>query len=69
MSFRHDRLVLLVPSGHLLAGRAHCLPRDALGFAFIGLPPERVMQRFVEEKAMQNAKPLKMGCVALTKIV
>ena len=60
LPFRHFRLVLLVSSGHPLAARGHCLLRDALGFAFIGLPPERAMQRFIEEIAMQNASPLKI---------
>jgi len=60
LPFRHDRLVLLVPSGHPLAERGHCLLRDALGHAFIGLPSERAMQRFVEDMAMQNGKPLKI---------
>lgn len=60
LPFRHDRLVLLVPAGHALAERGHCLLRDALGYAFIGLPPERAMQRFVEDMATQNGKPLKI---------
>jgi DNA-binding transcriptional LysR family regulator len=60
LPFRHDRLVLLVPAGHPLAERGHCLLRDALGYAFIGLPSERAMQRFVEDMAMQNGKPVKI---------
>jgi DNA-binding transcriptional LysR family regulator len=60
LPFRHFRLVLLVSSGHPLATRGHCLLRDALGFAFIGLPSERAMQRFIEEIAMQHASPLKI---------
>ncbi|MBC7857427.1 MAG: LysR family transcriptional regulator, partial [Burkholderiaceae bacterium] len=60
LPFRHDRLVLLVPAGHALAERGHCLLRDALGFPFIGLPSERAMQRFVEDMATQNGKPLKI---------
>lgn len=60
LPFRHDRLVLLVPAGHALAERGHCLLRDALGYPFIGLPSERAMQRFVEDMATQNGKPLKI---------
>lgn len=60
LPFRHDRLVLLAPSSHPLAERGHCLLRDALGYAFIGLPSERAMQRFVEDMAMQNGRPLKI---------
>jgi DNA-binding transcriptional LysR family regulator len=52
LPFRHDRLVLLVPAGHALAARGHCLLREALGFPFVGMPAERAMQRFVEEMAM-----------------
>ncbi|SFU44198.1 LysR substrate-binding domain-containing protein [Pseudoduganella namucuonensis] len=60
LPFRHDRLVLLVPSGHALAGSGAVQLKDALGFAFVCLPPERAMQRFVEEMAMQSARPLKI---------
>jgi DNA-binding transcriptional LysR family regulator len=60
LPFRHDRLVLLVPSDHALASRSQCLLRDALSHAFIGLPAERAMQRFMEEVALQLAKPMKI---------
>lgn len=58
LPFRHDRLVLFVPTGHALAARGHCLFRDALGFPFVGMPAERAMQRFVEEMATLLGKPL-----------
>ncbi|OLU35210.1 LysR family transcriptional regulator [Pseudomonas sp. PA15(2017)] len=51
LPFRNDRLVLLVPHGHELAGRRLVLA-EALGFPFIGLPGERAMQRFIEDKAI-----------------
>lgn len=51
LPFRHDRLVLLVPQGHALAGRRLGLV-EALGFPYIGLPGERAMQRFIEDKAI-----------------
>ncbi|WP_070884792.1 LysR substrate-binding domain-containing protein [Pseudomonas sp. D1-3] len=51
LPFRHDRLVLLVPHGHQLAGRRLGLV-EALGFPYIGLPGERAMQRFIEDKAI-----------------
>lgn len=60
LPFRHDRLVLLVPADHPFAARGHCLLREALGFFFIGLPAERAMQRFVENIAMEHARPLKI---------
>lgn len=58
LPFRRDRLVLLVPHAHALASRGHCLFRDALGFAFVGMPEARAMQRFVEEMATVLGKPL-----------
>lgn len=58
LPFRHDRLVLLVPTDHALATRGHCLFREALGFPFVGMPGERAIQRFVEEMATLLGKPL-----------
>lgn len=60
LPFRHDRLVLLVAAGHPLAAHGHCLFREALGFAFVGMPAERAMQHFVEEMATLLGKPLTM---------
>lgn len=60
LPFLHDRLVLLTPVEHALASRSHCLLRDALSYAFIGLPSDRAMQRFMEELALQLARPMKI---------
>jgi DNA-binding transcriptional LysR family regulator len=60
LPFRHDKLVLLVPNEHALAANRSVQLKDALGFAFVCLPPERAMQRFIEEMAAQNARPLKI---------
>lgn len=60
LPFRRERLVMLVPLGHPLAEREHTHLRDALGFAFICLPAERAMQRFVEALAMKLAMPLQV---------
>lgn len=60
LPFRHDKLVLLVPDEHPLASNRSAQLKDALGFAFVCLPPERAMQRFIEEMAAQNARPLKI---------
>lgn len=60
LPFRHDRLVLLVPDGHVLAARGHCLLREALGFPFVGMPAERAMQHLVEEMATLLGRPLTM---------
>lgn len=60
LPFRNDKLVMLVPIGHPLAERQSVYLKDTLDYAFVGLPPERAMQRFVEEMALRNAKPLKI---------
>lgn len=60
LRFRDDKLVLLVPRAHTLALRASARYCDALGFPFVCLPPERSMQRFMAEKALTEAMPLKI---------
>ncbi|WP_151635577.1 LysR substrate-binding domain-containing protein [Noviherbaspirillum aerium] len=60
LPFRHDRLVLFVPGGHALADRGHCLLREALGYPFVGMPRERALQAFVEERATLLGRPLTM---------
>lgn len=58
--FCTERLVLLVAADHPLAGRGQLHLHDALGYPFVCLPPERAMQRFVEEKAQSLSMPLKI---------
>ncbi|MFJ4345565.1 LysR family transcriptional regulator [Pseudomonas sp. NPDC089401] len=60
LPFRTERLVLLVPAEHPLAGREQVRLEDALGYPFICLPNERPMQRFVEGLALNLARPLKV---------
>ena len=60
LPFRHDRLVLVVPDGHPLAQGGPARFRDALGYPFVCLPPERAMQRFIEDMAARNARPLQI---------
>jgi len=60
LPFRTERLVLLMPAEHALAERGQLRLVDALDFAFVCLPAERAMQRFVEELAMNLAMPLKV---------
>jgi DNA-binding transcriptional LysR family regulator len=74
LPFRHDRLVLFVPQGNPLATLGHCLLREALGFAFVGMPAERALQRFVEDMATMLGKPLTVrvrapGFFAITQLV
>lgn len=60
LPFRTERLVLLVSADHPLAECEQLRLIDALGHAFVCLPAERAMQRFVEELAMSLAMPMKV---------
>lgn len=60
LPFRDDRLVLVVPEDHPLAARGQVKLKDALAFPFVCLPPERAMQRFIENMAIRNARPLQI---------
>ncbi|GHD58311.1 LysR family transcriptional regulator [Jeongeupia chitinilytica] len=60
LPFRQDRLVLLVSQAHPLADTGHVRLIDALDYPFVCLPPDRSMQRFIEEMAIRNAKPLRI---------
>lgn len=60
LPFRHDKLVLLVHASHPLADSRSVQLKDALDYPFVCLPPERAMQRFIEDMAMQSARPLKV---------
>lgn len=60
LPFHDDRLVLLVPQGHALSLCPAVHLRQALDFPFVCLPPERSMQRFIEDMAVRNAVPLKV---------
>lgn len=60
LPFRDDRLVLLVPLGHALAGRRETPFAGALAYPFVCLPPERSMQRFLESRAERLGCPLQI---------
>ena len=60
LPFRTDRLVLLVPNGHPLEKRTDTRMRDAFEFSFVCLPAERPMQHFIESRAVQSGRPLKV---------
>jgi DNA-binding transcriptional LysR family regulator len=60
LPFRHDRLVLLVQEGHPLTALQQPRLKDALDYPFVCLPPERAMQRFIEDMAARNSRPLKI---------
>lgn len=72
--FRHDRLVLLTPTPHALAGNGHCLFRDALPYPFVGMAAQRAMQGFIEDMAMRLGSPLTVrvrvtGFTAMAQLV
>lgn len=60
LPFRTDRLVLLVPNSHPLIQRATTRLRDAFEYSFVCLPAERPMQHFIESRAIQSGRPLKV---------
>jgi len=60
LPYRTDRLVLLVPHTHPLAARPATRMRDAFEFSFVCLPAERPMQHFIEARAVQSGRPLKV---------
>lgn len=60
LPFRTDRLVLLVPNSHPLMQRATTKLRDAFEYSFVCLPAERPMQHFIEARAIQSGRPLKV---------
>lgn len=60
LPFRNDRLVLVVPDDHALAGSPQARLKEALGHPFVCLPSERAMQRFIEDMAARNGMPLQI---------
>jgi DNA-binding transcriptional LysR family regulator len=49
--FRHDRLVLITPSGGPLAVRPKVSFADVASLPFVGLNPESALSRFLQDKA------------------
>lgn len=60
LPFRNDRLVLVAPQGHPLAASGQVRFQDTLGYPYVCLPPERAMQRFIEEMAARSARTLQI---------
>lgn len=57
--FRSDRLVLVVPPGHLLASREQASFTEILGERFIGLDAHSGMQSFLSAVAVRLGQPLR----------
>lgn len=52
--FRDDRLVLIVPADHLLAGRKHIAFAEALGFEFVGLAGDSALGGHLASHAVRT---------------
>jgi DNA-binding transcriptional LysR family regulator len=58
--FRSDRFVLVVPAGHLLAGRASIGFAEVLDYDMVGLDRASAIQRFLADKANRIGRPLRL---------
>lgn len=58
--YRNDRLVLVVPKGHELAGQAAVRFADTLDYEHVGLHESRAIHLFLRRAAEQLHKPLKL---------
>lgn len=60
ISYRQDRLVLMTPIDHPLAGRESIAFHEALAFDFIGLQQDTSLQSLLNEQANLAGKALRM---------
>jgi molybdate transport repressor ModE-like protein len=72
--FAQDRLVLVTPRRHALAGRRKIAFRDALAFDFVGLPAGSALQAHLEDHANRAGQPFRLrvrlpGFDAICKVV
>ncbi len=58
--FRDDRLVLVVPRGHPLAGRPRIAFREAAGQPFVGLAAGSALQDLIGQQALRAGGPLRL---------
>ncbi|MGH7006233.1 MAG: LysR substrate-binding domain-containing protein [Alphaproteobacteria bacterium] len=58
--FRTDKLVVVVPRGHKLAGRRHVAFRDVADAAFVGLNPGSALQDHLGRQAARTGRALKL---------
>lgn len=57
--YRADRLALVVPAGHPLAGREQLRLADALDWDYVGLPVNSAVQALLVRTAAEMGRPLK----------
>jgi DNA-binding transcriptional LysR family regulator len=60
LPFRQDRFVFVVAAGHPLAKRRRVAFAEALAYDFVGLDRSASLQRFLQEKADQIGRRLKL---------
>lgn len=58
--YREDRLVLVTPREHPLAGRECIALREAAGFDFIGLQQDASLHALLQQSAQQMGMPLRL---------
>lgn len=58
--FRSDRFVVVVGSGHPLAGQEAVSFAEVLGFDLVGLDRASALQRFLSDKAARTGRPLRL---------
>lgn len=58
--FAIDRLVVVTPRHHAVAGRRSVAFRDLLDHDFVGLTPNNALQQHLGQHAMQAGRPLKL---------
>jgi DNA-binding transcriptional LysR family regulator len=58
--FATDRLVLVMPREHPLAGRRRLRFRDLLGHDFVGMATTNALQQHLGERAAQAGQPLRL---------
>lgn len=58
--FRTDRLVLVVPRDHPLAGRRGVAFAEVIGHDFVGLGTANALQQHINEHAIRAGQPLKL---------
>lgn len=58
--FRHDRLMLAMPEGHMLAGRGTVAFAEALAFDFIGLEDDSALQLHLADHAARAGRRMRV---------
>jgi DNA-binding transcriptional LysR family regulator len=60
LPYHVDRLVLVVPDGHSLAGRSSIGLAEALGYDFVGPHPDSSLMAVIMRATMETGRPIKL---------